>query len=236
MVEPSSRWPVSSTADRKRGLLSRPDDPRLESTKREAGVSRFALLLVIASFLMAAAAAAISVARLVQKSSQARPQVPLTAERLDFGEAWEHSGFKWTFSVTNHGPRVLHIQHIEGNCDCTVIEPQEFHLQPGEARSLNVTIDLNRDDWEEGQSVRSFETVLRPYVARHPGGGGARATLGRFAAVFGEIRLQYRRPSLISGIACSSVNPCRAAKQLCHYPTQGNSWGFTPFPSHLTLR
>lgn len=126
---------------------------------------RCALFLTCCALLMSSVAGGIHVARYLQAHNQGGVAASLTADRLDFGDAWEQRAFRWTVPVTNLGTRALHIEEVQGDCDCTAIVPQNFELAPGATQELTLTIDLTQSDWAEDEQARSFESMLKPRLA-----------------------------------------------------------------------
>jgi hypothetical protein len=92
-----------------------------------------------------------------QKDIASPPTTPVLASRLDFGEVWEDTSFKWTMILENHSAAEISID-LDSSCSCTEMSPKTHTLTAGESQKLRLTIDLT-----SGASQRKAQDGLENF-------------------------------------------------------------------------
>lgn len=105
-----------------------------------SGWGRYVAILI----LLIASAVAYWSGRQMKAISEATDTVMVDEERLDFGEAWEDSQFRWTVPIANRTARQVVIAGFAASCSCVSIEPQTLDLLPGQTAVLTLTLDLTK--------------------------------------------------------------------------------------------
>jgi len=71
------------------------------------------------------------------------PSIEVDSRSLDFGTQWAKKDFKWRILVHNPSHNsVVRVSRSYASCACTGVRPSAFTLRPGEAREVELTIDL----------------------------------------------------------------------------------------------
>lgn len=91
---------------------------------------------------------------------------------------------KATFSLTNHGARVLLVERVESGCPCLTIEPKRLRIRPSEREVVAVTFDPSEDPSFHGglsidisgysNGILAFRTVAEVEVPEAVGSSATR--------------------------------------------------------------
>ena len=121
------------------------------------------LLLLSAVLLIAAFGAWFMKARSLDRSINLGLSIPSHA--LTFDTAIAQSHFEWTLPISNKGDETVRVLEFETSCGCTKVEPTSCELQPGETRSVNVTLDLTFVKIEQGSLAEvPFDVTIVPRI------------------------------------------------------------------------
>lgn len=72
------------------------------------------------------------------------PRIEFDRESIDLGKRKNGIPIEVEFEIKNTGKAPLIVNEIEGSCSCTVIEMEEFTLQPGETKSVKAEINTEQ--------------------------------------------------------------------------------------------
>lgn len=76
---------------------------------------------------------------LTQKQRANAPKIKFNKEIHDFGDIPQNKKATYEFEFTNAGKTDLKIRKIKSTCGCTVVQPKDKTLGPGESSSLKAT-------------------------------------------------------------------------------------------------
>lgn len=147
-------------------------------------------LVIGALALLGVSALRIAGNRPTKEASSTRvSDLVVAPERLDFGEAWEDSQFKWVLPILNAGSHEVEIQDFGSSCTCSAIEPQSLVIPAGQAREVCLTLDLTADPLKErakqpAQEWRDFPVTLAPRLRDDRGSRTWWTIKGRVHAAF----------------------------------------------------
>jgi hypothetical protein len=79
---------------------------------------------------------------------------------LDIGEVWEDEQFHWALPVENRGISPVTVENTSCGCYNFTSEPRQFELQPGETRTVHLTLDL-RDNSRGNRASRDVTVPVR---------------------------------------------------------------------------
>jgi hypothetical protein len=101
--------------------------------------------------------------------STADSRLTVPRDRLDFGEVWEDSHFRWTLPIENHNAHDVEIQDLVASCTCMALEPRALTIPAGETREVHLTLDLTARRSQLPESEwRDFEVTIAPRLVGDP--------------------------------------------------------------------
>ncbi len=84
---------------------------------------------------------------------------PIRSDHRSGTRVVSNSSFQSEVNVTNRSRKKLQMKRILASCDCTILTPDSLTLDPGESKSLQVTIDLNKSYTPGLSSLRHHITA-----------------------------------------------------------------------------
>lgn len=129
-------------------------------TSRAASTLIVMICLLVSGVVLSVKVASFWLSRAQTQSLQPPPQLAVAPADLDFGDAWEQAEFHWQIPVKNASRQSLTLKDVQARCDCTSIEPRKLVIAPGEVKTLKLQIDLTRERWKSGESLRAFEMPI----------------------------------------------------------------------------
>ncbi len=77
--------------------------------------------------------------------AQSGPRLVLSQREWNFGQIWTGDPCKIEIELKNTGDAPLKILNIKSSCGCAAAEPRKRELAPGEADTMTVTYDTNKN-------------------------------------------------------------------------------------------
>jgi hypothetical protein len=94
----------------------------------------------------------------------------LSAENLNFGEAWEAERFNWTLKIRNQTHEEVAIRGFSYSCDCAEIEPRSLSIGGHSSKSVRLILNLTSRRKLLSES-RDLEVLVQPQIVgyrNHP--------------------------------------------------------------------
>ena len=111
-------------------------------------------------------AASIACASYWDSSEKPNPKnfpLVVAAARLDIGEQWETSDFRWTLPVANTTNDAIHVAKFLSDCPCMKFDPASLTVQPGQQVEVRITCDMTKTCGQKRDlPSRDYEMPIAP--------------------------------------------------------------------------
>jgi len=105
-----------------------------------------------------------------ERTSQATvPILHVPAAKLTFGELWETNRFDWTIPIENLSSSTVTISRVQSSCNCLIVAPDRFSIEPGQYHEVRLAIDLRAKLSAPAAARSAFSVTVEFIFTNDPG-------------------------------------------------------------------
>lgn len=100
---------------------------------------------------------------------EADPVLHVAADKLTVGVVWETDRFEWTIPIANRGPSTVAVSRVQSSCNCLIVAPDRFSIEPGKSHEVRLAIDLRGKLSDPAASQSGFSVSVEFTFTNEPG-------------------------------------------------------------------